>query len=107
MQKSEIQTIQCPQCHHQFSIEDVIHNRTEAEIQQRVAAIKKAMDLEAASTRAAFQKQADELERQKREQDQLLANKVAERELELRKTLRSQMERENALTGPGGPHPED
>ncbi|PLX85605.1 MAG: DUF2130 domain-containing protein [Desulfuromonas sp.] len=90
------QTIECPKCHNQFNIEDVIQNRMEEEIAQRIAVAKSEMEQQAAQEREALNKQEEDLARRQREQEKQVRAKIAEREHLLRKELKTEFQNENA-----------
>lgn len=92
---SKSQTIECPKCHHQFNIEDVIQNRMEDEVAQRIAAIKTEMEQQAEMDREALNRREEELNRRQREQEKLIKAKLTEREEQLRKDLKEDLQREN------------
>ena len=89
------QTIECPKCHHQFNIEDVIQNRMEDEVAQRIAALKTEMEQRAEKERTALNKREEELNQRQREQEKLINNKLADREQQLRKDLKADLLKEN------------
>jgi len=89
------QTIECPKCHHQFNIEDIIQHRMADEVAQRIATMKAELEQQTAQQREALQKREEELNRRQRNQARLLDEKLAEREAELRKNLKEDLLREN------------
>jgi len=89
------QTIECPKCHHQFNIEDVIQNRMEDEVAQRIADIKSKLERQTAKEREALTKREEELNKRQREQEKLLNDKLADREQQLRKNLKADLQKEN------------
>jgi len=91
----QTQTIECPKCHHQFNIEDVIQNRMEDEVAQRITALKSEMEQQAEQDRVALNKREEELNRRQRDQEKLVTAKLEEREKELRKDLKVDLQKEN------------
>jgi len=89
------QTIECPKCHHQFNIEDVIQTRMEDEVAQRINAIKAELKQQADQERDTLNKREEELNRRQRDQEKLVNAKVGEREQQLRKELKEDLQKEN------------
>jgi hypothetical protein len=89
------QTIECPKCHHQFNINEVIQHQMEDAVAQRIAAIKADMEEQSAHERSALNKREEELNQRQREQEKLVSAKIAEREQQLRKDLKETYQKEN------------
>jgi hypothetical protein len=88
------QTIECPKCHHQFNIEDVIQNRMEDEVAQRIATIRAELEHQAQKDQEALKKREEDLNRRLRDQEKLVNDKLAEREQQLRKDLKEDLRKE-------------
>lgn len=95
MNTIQSQTIECPKCHHQFNIEDLIQTRMTDELSRQVAQIKAEIEQQAAAERDSLATREAELALRLRDQQKLIENQVAERETQLRKELKAQLESEN------------
>lgn len=92
------QMIECPECHHQFNIEDVLQSRMEDELTKRVAAMRADLEKQTEKDRDLLLQREEDLNRRQREQEKSINAKLAEREQVLRKELKVEIQGENATT---------
>lgn len=95
---AKTQTIECPKCHHQFNVDEALRKSLQEEIDRDLAARRAEIEDAARAERESLNKRKEELDRQVREQEQLIDAKLVEREAALRKEIKTSLATENDRT---------